>query len=273
MTNEKLRPDGTFRAHGLECKCDICHPARKFKVPLGRVDLDEGHPVTCKCEVCERRRQRMRTGSEIGVCQNCDDTGYECQPYRADPMAPYRPCLVCDTGRAREADMIPYDLLREFKPKSTFVGKSTFDPLDKVAIGPQIEVAGPQTPAEEQKPVSDHRIHFHPENRTEKPAKTLHNSTVDGARKNVPDLVVFGDGDTFKLICKASSQAEGWMKSTKAMEIPGLGCVVQVTTQQGDNVAEALCFVPHAMLVDIGSGKQIVRALALGKHIFGGGKS
>jgi nitrate reductase NapAB chaperone NapD len=34
------------------------------------------------------------------------------------------------------------------------------------------------------------------------------------------------------------------MKSTKAMEIKGVGCVVQVTTQQGNNVAEALTFVP-----------------------------
>jgi hypothetical protein len=34
------------------------------------------------------------------------------------------------------------------------------------------------------------------------------------------------------------------MKSTKAMEIKGVGCVVQVTTQQGDNVSEAITFVP-----------------------------
>lgn len=74
--------------------------------------------------------------------------------------------------------------------------------------------------------------------------KTLHNSDISGARENVKDIQVFGDGDTFKLICKASSKAEGWMKSTKAMEIKGIGCVVQVTTQQWDNVAEALTFVP-----------------------------
>lgn len=74
--------------------------------------------------------------------------------------------------------------------------------------------------------------------------KTLHNSDVSGARKNVPDIKFFGDGDTFKLICKASSQSEGWMKSTKAMEIIGVGCVVQVTTQQGESIAEALTFVP-----------------------------
>lgn len=28
------------------------------------------------------------------------------------------------------------------------------------------------------------------------------------------------------------------------MEIEGVGCVVQVTTQQGDNIAEALTYVP-----------------------------
>ena len=91
--------------------------------------------------------------------------------------------------------------------------------------------------------------------------KTLHNSTVSGARKNVSDLQVFGDGDTFKLISKASSKAEGWMKSTKAMEITGIGCVVQVTTQQGDNVAEALTFIPGVKIELIDGDKNNGRKL------------
>lgn len=74
--------------------------------------------------------------------------------------------------------------------------------------------------------------------------KTLHNSDISGTKVNVPDVQTFGNGDMFQLLCKASSIKEGWMKSTKAMDIAGVGCVVQVTTQQGDNVAEALCFVP-----------------------------
>lgn len=78
--------------------------------------------------------------------------------------------------------------------------------------------------------------------------KTLHNSNVSGAAENVPDLEIFGNGDMFQLISKASSKAEGWMKSTKAMEISGIGCVIQVTTQQGDNVAEALTFVPNVRI-------------------------
>jgi hypothetical protein len=62
--------------------------------------------------------------------------------------------------------------------------------------------------------------------------KTLHNSTASGAKTNVKDIIFWGNGDTFKLISKASSDQEGWMKSTKAMEIEGVGCVIQVTTQQ-----------------------------------------
>lgn len=78
--------------------------------------------------------------------------------------------------------------------------------------------------------------------------KTLHNSDVSGAKKNIPDLVVFGNGDLFQLLSKASSKAEGWMKSTKAMQTPH-GCVIQVTTQQKNidgtySLAEALTYVP-----------------------------
>jgi hypothetical protein len=78
--------------------------------------------------------------------------------------------------------------------------------------------------------------------------KTLHNSEVSGARKNVKDIKIVGNGDMFRLLCKASSEKEGWMKSTKAMQVSG-GCLVQVTTQQRNpdgsyTVAEALSFVP-----------------------------
>lgn len=87
--------------------------------------------------------------------------------------------------------------------------------------------------------------------------KTLDNSTCQQARDQVSDLKVVGNGDLFKLLCKASSKAEGWMKSTKAMETRG-GCIVQVTTQQGEHVAEALCFVPGAKIVeDINGGRRL----------------
>jgi hypothetical protein len=80
--------------------------------------------------------------------------------------------------------------------------------------------------------------------------KSLHNSDISGTSKNVPDVRVFGDGDAWRLICKASSEAEGWMKSTKAMPVEGLGCLVQVTTQQGEMIAEAVTFVPGAEIVE-----------------------
>lgn len=78
--------------------------------------------------------------------------------------------------------------------------------------------------------------------------KTLNNTTASQAKDNVKDIVFWGNGDTFKLISKASSDNEGWMKSSKAMEIEGVGCVIQVTTQQGDNIAEALTFVPNVKI-------------------------
>lgn len=78
--------------------------------------------------------------------------------------------------------------------------------------------------------------------------KTLHNTDANGTRKNVSDVIFWGDGDAFLLLCKASSESQGWMKSTKAMEV-GTGCVIQVTTQQRNEdgsyvIAEALTFVP-----------------------------
>ena len=79
--------------------------------------------------------------------------------------------------------------------------------------------------------------------------KTLDNENIEQVKENVSDVKVFGNGDLFQLISKASSKKQSWMKSTKAMEIGnGVGCVVQVTTQQGENVAEALTFVPSASI-------------------------
>jgi len=74
--------------------------------------------------------------------------------------------------------------------------------------------------------------------------KNLGNTTASQAKDNVKDIVFWGNGDLFKLIGKASSKEEDWMKSTKAMEIKGVGCVIQVTTQQNDHVAEAVTFIP-----------------------------
>lgn len=93
--------------------------------------------------------------------------------------------------------------------------------------------------------------------------KSLNSVDADGATKNVKDIIFWGDGDTFQLICKASSDLEGWMKSTKAMEIPGVGCIVQVTTHQknldGTNsIAEAVTFVPGVQIQNVIEGGKVV---------------
>ncbi len=84
--------------------------------------------------------------------------------------------------------------------------------------------------------------------------KTLKNTDNDGARENVPDIQIF-NGDMFVLMSKAYSEEEGWMKSTKACQVPG-GCIVQVSTQQRAlngtwSVAEALTYVPNVAIQEV----------------------
>jgi pyruvate/2-oxoglutarate dehydrogenase complex dihydrolipoamide acyltransferase (E2) component len=98
--------------------------------------------------------------------------------------------------------------------------------------------------------------------------KTLDISEVKGAKANISDLVVYGDGDTFRLLCKASSQDQGWMKSTKVCNVAE-GCIVQVTTQQRNPdgsyaVAEAVTYVPGVM-IDIEANPRRLVAIAEGK--------
>ena len=81
--------------------------------------------------------------------------------------------------------------------------------------------------------------------------KTLNVTDVAGAKAAINDIQVFGNGDLWALVSKASSQSQGWMKSCKAMEVPGCGVCIQVTTQQRNPdgsyaVAEAVTFVPGA---------------------------
>jgi hypothetical protein len=88
--------------------------------------------------------------------------------------------------------------------------------------------------------------------------KTLDVISEADLKKKVNDSQVVGNTDMWQLISKASSKEQGWMKSTKALFIPDLGVVIQVSTQQGDNVAEALVFVPGAIIKDTKGIKTIV---------------
>ena len=82
--------------------------------------------------------------------------------------------------------------------------------------------------------------------------------------ENVASLTRWGDTRAWKLIAKVSNEVEGWMKSTKAMQIDGIGVVLQVTTQQDDNIAEALTFVPFATIVDVLNEDKLVIARRIG---------
>lgn len=89
--------------------------------------------------------------------------------------------------------------------------------------------------------------------------KTLDSVNTQDVKEKVSDVVVIGDPDLFQLLCKANSKSEGWMKSAKAMECPS-GCIVQVTTQNGDEVAEALVFVPGTRVVeDVNGGRRLAK--------------
>ena len=56
--------------------------------------------------------------------------------------------------------------------------------------------------------------------------------------------------DPFKLISRAYSEKEDWFKSIRAMEIYGIGCIVQTTTQITGNITETLVFVPGVVIME-----------------------
>jgi hypothetical protein len=87
--------------------------------------------------------------------------------------------------------------------------------------------------------------------------RILNISPSNGTQAAVPDLIEYGQADMFKCLSKASSKRQGWMKSTKAMNIPGGGVVIQVSSLQTSgsalnpmgSLAEALVFVPGVKVV------------------------
>lgn len=146
------------------------------------------------------------------------------------------------------ADWIIRGIAGEYYPCKPAIFAETYNP-----VKPEEMAAG--DPA---------RAHVQAVQRAEQHEKTLFNSDVDGAKKNVPDLVVFGNGDLWQLVSKASSQREGWMKSTKVKRVPGVGCFLQVTTQQRNPdgsyaVAEAVTFAPGVdLMLSSADGKLVL---------------
>lgn len=107
---------------------------------------------------------------------------------------------------------------------------------------PKVET--PKTAAE--KPVVAEKL---PTPAKDVTAKTLSVTSIAEAKVKIPDIKVVGDGDTFKVLCKAYSDSEGWMKSTKYLDIQGNGVVLNISTQQKNldgtySLAEAAVFCP-----------------------------
>jgi len=80
--------------------------------------------------------------------------------------------------------------------------------------------------------------------------RRLDNKNTAAAKATTHDIKIVGDPDVWKLICKASSESQGWMKSTKRMDVEG-GYLTLVTTEHRDPetgavvaCAEALVFHP-----------------------------
>lgn len=113
-------------------------------------------------------------------------------------------------------------------------------------------------PDEEQKPAKPAKS-TKPESESPAETKVLDVVNIEDAKTKIPDIQVVGNGDAWQLLSKASSKSGKWMKSTKALYIPGYGVVLQVSTQQGDNVAEAITLIPNVKIVDdVNGGKKLV---------------
>jgi hypothetical protein len=80
--------------------------------------------------------------------------------------------------------------------------------------------------------------------------RSMNNTSEASAKRAADDLQLFGNTDAWVLICKASSQSQGWMRSTKAMDLPK-GVLVQVSSIQGKEIAEAVVYVPGQSVQDL----------------------
>lgn len=88
-----------------------------------------------------------------------------------------------------------------------------------------------------------------------KSSKTLSATDAKNLKAKVPDVNHFGDPNAFKLITKSWSKDQGWMRSTKGLEIRGIGVVVNSCTQQRNPdgswaLSEALSFIPGTSLIE-----------------------
>lgn len=97
-------------------------------------------------------------------------------------------------------------------------------------------------------------------------SKTFTNTSAEDVKANVPDVKFYGDPDAWKLIVKAYSQKEGWMHSTKALEVDRVGVVIQTLSQQRNpdgtyGLCQATVFLPGVRIFEETIGKETRRSL------------
>lgn len=79
--------------------------------------------------------------------------------------------------------------------------------------------------------------------------RTLSNSNMSEAHANVSDIKVVGNAGNWVTVYKASSEKQGFMKSTKALSLEGCNTLVQTETMQRNpdgsfSLSQALVYIP-----------------------------
>lgn len=77
-----------------------------------------------------------------------------------------------------------------------------------------------------------------------------------------PEFDVIGDTNFFKLLNRVTNTKAGWTKRIKALEIPGVGCIVHMITEHNTHTtSETSVFIPGVRIVDTGNngGRRLVK--------------
>lgn len=91
--------------------------------------------------------------------------------------------------------------------------------------------------------------------------RTLDIENTADATTKISDIKVSGNPDMWVLLCKASSKAQGFAKSTKALAIPGWGVVLHVSTWDHGRLVETLTPLPGVAIGTDGENRPtLVRA-------------
>jgi len=99
--------------------------------------------------------------------------------------------------------------------------------------------------------------------RSEAESRPMGITNPEEARSVVSDIKVVGDPDFMSVLSKASSETQGWMKSTKAREVPGLGVLVQFTNRERNpdgsvSLTDSGVWIPGAFIQETKDGHKTI---------------